>query len=896
MSYTDGNGSSESVTSTATAAVTNVNDTPSGTPTITGTAAEDQTLTADTSAISDGDGLGTLSYQWLRDGAAITGATGSTYTLGDADVGSQISVQVSYSDGNGSSESVTSTATAAVSNVNDTPSGTPTITGTVAENETLTADTSAISDGDGLGTLSYQWLRDGSAITGATGSTYTLGDADVGSQISVQVSYTDGNGSSESVTSSQTAAVTNVNDSPSGTPTITGTVAENETLTAGTSAISDGDGLGTLGYQWLRDGSAITGATGSTYTLGDADVGSQISVQVSYTDGNGSSESVTSTATAAVSNVNDMPTGTPTITGTAAEDQTLTADTSAISDGDGLGTLSYQWLRDGSAITGATGSTYTLGDPDVGSQISVQVSYTDGNGSSESVTSTATAAVTNVNDSPSGTPTITGTVAENETLTADTSAISDGDGLGTLSYQWLRDGSAITGATGSTYTLDDADVGSSISVQVSFTDGNDNVETITSTASSSVTNANDTPQGLPTITGTATEDETLTADTSGIVDDDGLGTFSYQWLRDGVEIQDATSDQYTLGDDDSGAAISVRVSYTDAQGKTESVTSAETPTIVNVNDSPEGFISIVSDPGSDTLTVNTENFSDADGITSLTYQWTRDGQPIANATQASYTLSGADASSEIRVVVSYVDSGGESEGPIESEAFIAPPPVLVAAESTEQSGESQEVSDTADAEQLVGDLGGAAGAVQQDQTDTSQTPQGPVQVASNIFAATSPSTDTNASQINASDRGEVEGVRFRFAAVPASTTNSLLDSSSSPSSSEFRQVDNTEFTASEQDLLISTLDDFQATVAQESEELLLATGVASGVFLVAGAATAVWSVSATSLVSMLSSSLPAWVNFDPVYILQNGLDPSAQCDTSMADLISDGTTSVETRS
>jgi hypothetical protein len=63
-------------------------------PTITGSATEDQTLTADVSAISDADGLGPFNYQWLRNGAAIDSATASTYKLGDADVGAQISVEV----------------------------------------------------------------------------------------------------------------------------------------------------------------------------------------------------------------------------------------------------------------------------------------------------------------------------------------------------------------------------------------------------------------------------------------------------------------------------------------------------------------------------------------------------------------------------------------------------------------------------------------------------------------------------------------------------------------------------------------------------------------------------------------------------------------------------------
>ena len=103
-------------------------------------------------------------------------------------------------------------------------------------------------------------------------------------QISVRVDYTDTHTTAESVTSVQTAAVTNINDAPVGLPTITGTVTEDQILTADTSGISDADGLGAFSYQWLRDGVAIGGATASTYTLGDADVGTQISVRVDYTD------------------------------------------------------------------------------------------------------------------------------------------------------------------------------------------------------------------------------------------------------------------------------------------------------------------------------------------------------------------------------------------------------------------------------------------------------------------------------------------------------------------------------------------------------------------------------------------------------------------------------------
>ncbi|MDJ0784048.1 MAG: DUF2341 domain-containing protein, partial [Desulfosarcinaceae bacterium] len=119
-----------------------------------------------------------------------------------------------------------------------------------------------------------------------------------------------------------------------------------------------------------------------------------------------------------VQDANDAPTGLPTISGTPTEDQTLTVDPSGISDEDGLGSFSYQWLRDGSPISGATNNNHTLGDADVGAQISVQVSYTDGRGSTETVTSTQTAGITGINDAPvldnSGFLTLT-TITEDDT-------------------------------------------------------------------------------------------------------------------------------------------------------------------------------------------------------------------------------------------------------------------------------------------------------------------------------------------------------------------------------------------------------------------------------------------------------------------------------------------------
>ena len=705
--YTDTGNTQESLTSVPTAAVANINDAPTGLPAISGTTTEGETLTADTSGISDADGPASLSftYQWNRRSGstdtAIGGATNSTYILTQDDVGEMITVSVRYTDAGNTQESLTSAPTVAVTNTNDAPTGLPTISGTTTEGQTLTADTSGITDADGPASLSftYQWnRRSGStdtAIGDATNSTYILTQDDVSETITVTVRYTDAGNTQESLTSVPTAAVANINDAPTGLPTISGTTTEGQTLMANTSGISDADGPASLSftYQWnRRSGStdtAIGGATSASYILTQDDVGETITVTVRYTDaGNTSEGPLTSVPTAAVANINDAPTGVPTISGTTTQGQTLTADTSGISDADGPASLpfTYQWnRRSGStdtAIGGATNSTYILTQDDVGETITVTVRYTDaGNTSEGPLTSAPTAAVANINDAPTGLPTISGTTTQGETLTADTSGITDADGPASLpfTYQWnTRSGStdtAIGGATSASYILTQDDVGETITVSVRYTDaGNTSEGPLTSVPTAAVTNTNDAPTGLPTISGTTTQGQTLMANTSGISDADGPASlsFTYQWNRRSgstdTAIGGATSASYILTQDDVSETITVTVRYTDAGNTQESLTSAPTAAVANINDAPTGLpaISGTTTQG-ETLTVDTSGISDADGPASLsfTYQWNRRSgstdTAIGGATNSTYILTQDDVGETITVTVRYTDAGNTQE-------------------------------------------------------------------------------------------------------------------------------------------------------------------------------------------------------------------------------------------
>ena len=90
---------------------------------------------------------------------------------------------------------------------NNPPTGQPKITGTARVSQALTAVTTDIQDADGLGDFAYQWKADGTDIAGAMDSSYTLTNDELGKRITVTVSFTDGIGTEETVTSQPTAAV-----------------------------------------------------------------------------------------------------------------------------------------------------------------------------------------------------------------------------------------------------------------------------------------------------------------------------------------------------------------------------------------------------------------------------------------------------------------------------------------------------------------------------------------------------------------------------------------------------------------------------------------------------------------------------------------------------------------
>ena len=218
-------------------------------------------------------------------------------------------------------------------------------------------------------------------------------------------------------------------------------------------------------------------------------------------------------------------TGKPRFNGSLAVGELLTADTSSISDENGLDRVKfyYQWISsDGTTdtyIAGATGSSFRLTDADVGKTIKLRVSFTDRHGFPESLADTELLINTaKSNQIATGAPTISGVAWVGETLTADTADIQDEDGLTDVEYEYQwgfvgeRADKDIEGATNATYTLPEAYVGKAIRVRVTFTDDLDNEESLVSEATAAVAVRPNTPAtGAPTIKGTLEIGETLTA-------------------------------------------------------------------------------------------------------------------------------------------------------------------------------------------------------------------------------------------------------------------------------------------------------------------------------------------------------------------------------------------------
>lgn len=588
-------------------------------PRVTGTVKVNNTLTADRGTWS---GTPTsYAYQWQRtpSGGVLTdipSATSATYQLAPADANATVQVRVTASNTNGpgSNTSTASTVPAYNPPANTTP---PAISGTVRRTSVLTATTGAWSN---FTSKTFRWQHQVSGtwsnIAGQTGSTYTLATGDVDNDVRVVETATnaDGPATANSNAIGPIAGATPIN---SALPAISGTTKRTHVLSATTGTWSDSP-TG-FAYQWQRSTGGpytnIATATASDYMLAAGDVDATVRVRVTATNGDGDSSPVASSASAAIADLQPpVNTGLPSVSGTVANGQTLTADHGTWSNAPTGYT--YQWQRDtGSGfadIATASQDTYLLTSADVDATVRVLVAAVNGDGAGTAAESTATATVAAapVPENTGAPPVISGTAKNGQSLTADHGIWSNAP-TG-YSYQWQRQAgggfSDIGGALASTYTPVTGDVGLTLRVLVAAANAHGSSPPSPSAATAPV---GDVPAGTvaPVVTGSAQNGATLTSGTGTWTN--APSAYAYGWqLESGgswLDIASATAPSYQPTAAAVGHRLRSRVTATNAfgDGSSSSVATAAVTDVPAAPAAPAATAAPASNPAPAAATTST---------------------------------------------------------------------------------------------------------------------------------------------------------------------------------------------------------------------------------------------------------------------------------------------------
>ncbi len=380
-----------------------------------------------------------LTYQWRRNGSAISNATSSVYVLTNAQLSSEGTYDVVVSNNSGAVESDDASLSVLIpATITRQPSSlvlAPGATGTF----------SVTAEGDG--TLSYQWLSNGVAILGATRTTFTLTNAHplMNANYSVRV----GNQYRTVVSTAASLVVTSIPPVMEFSPTNYSVLGGNSA--SFTAAVSVGTVPLTFLWYLVKDGSTNLQAPlqsfelTNTYAISDAQTENEGSYFVVVTNHGGRATSELASLT--VQLVAPMVT-------TDIEDQTVAEGEDASFHFSVFGSrpITFQWYSNQTeVVTGATNFSLTLTNlsTNSGGTYSIVASNSAGMVTSR----VATVTITNLPPSISVQP-----AAAFTTRGEDATFTVTARGTKPFTYQWYFNGDTITNATNATLTVDNVDI------------------------------------------------------------------------------------------------------------------------------------------------------------------------------------------------------------------------------------------------------------------------------------------------------------------------------------------------------------------------------------------------------------------------------------------------------
>ncbi len=527
-----------------------------------------------------------LTYQWMKDGVAINGATQANYSIASVATthNGQYSVKVSNTLGQVTSNAVQlSVGSVPVITTQPLP-----LTKAVG----IAASFSVVASGTDL---TFQWMKDGAAINGATQANYSIASVATthNGQYSVRVSNTFGQATSNAVKLA-VGSLPVITTQPLPLTKAVGSAASFSVVASGTD----------LTYQWLKDGVAVNGATQPTYNIASvaATHTGQYSVRVSNTFGQIFSNAVALTV-GNLPSISTQPLPLIRALGGAASFSVVATGPS----------LTYQWLKDTTTIAGATQPTYNIANivtTDAG-LYSVKISNSYGVATSNAVKLT-------VGSSPAITtqPLPLGKVLGN---TASFLVIATGDSP--LTFQWSKDGSPIAGATKPAYDIASVaatDVGEyTVKIKNPYGDVTSNAVALTIGSLPVLTTQ---PLSLTKVVGGAASFSVVATG----------GPLTYQWLKNGINIVGATQPTYSIASaatTDAGQyTAKVSNSYGNVTSRGAQLSVGNLPVITT---QPLPLTQALGSAAS---------FSIVATGTGLTYQWLKDGNTISGAIQATYNI------------------------------------------------------------------------------------------------------------------------------------------------------------------------------------------------------------------------------------------------------------------
>ncbi len=470
-------------------------------------------------------------------------------------------------------------------------------------------------------------MKNGEGILGATGNSYSIPSVSTEDEGSYSVMVSNLCGSVESIAATLTLnQVPSIQAQPASQEVCIGSAVTFNAAANGTEPIS---------YQWMKNGEGITGATGNSYSIPSASTEDEGSYSVMVSNPCGSVESIAATLTLnQVPAIQAQPASQEVCIGSA-----VTFNAAA----NGTEPISYQWMKNGVGIAGATGNIYRIPSASVEDEGSYSVMVSNPCGSVESIAATLTLnQVPTIQVQPGSQ-----VVCIGSTVTFNVAA----NGTEPISYQWMKNGKGIAGATGNSYSIPSvsAEDEGSYSVMVSNPCGS-----IESSAAA-----------LTVISGPAIvaqplcQEVCLGSPAAFSIEAAGAEPLYYQWRKDGVDIPGANQNAYQVpctSESDEGC---YQVVVQNRCGWIESDVAA-----LSVSKSPCITVQPVSQTVCECACKAVVFSVTATGAKPLYYQWKKDGVilPGANLNKLRVFEANADDASGYTVVVS------NSYGSIESNA------------------------------------------------------------------------------------------------------------------------------------------------------------------------------------------------------------------------------------